>query len=180
VIPVVETPRLVLRGWRAADFEAYAAMLADASVARFVGGVLDAPGAWRQMALHTGHWALRGYGNWAVERRSDGVLLGRAGLWQPEGWPGLEVGWMLARDAWGQGYATEAARAAISWAWTELAADRLISIVARDNPRSVRVAERLGMRRASAEAFRGRPVWIYALDRPGEAPPRRGSTRGAT
>ena len=64
------------------------------------------------MALFIGHWALRGYGIWVVER--EGALIGRIGLWQPEGWPGLEVGWLLGRDAWGHGYATEAARASMT------------------------------------------------------------------
>ena len=165
VVPVVETARLVLRGWREEDFEAYAAIVADADVMRYLRGPLQPPDAWRQMALHAGHWSLRGYGNWAVERQSDGVLVGRVGLWRPEGWPGLEVGWMLARHAWGQGYAAEAARAAIEWAWTELGAAQLLSIVHAENPRSMRVAERLGMRLLREDTLRGVPVLIYAIDR---------------
>jgi len=54
-----------------------------------------------------GHWTLRGYGTWAVERKSDGAFIGRVGLINPEGWPGLEVGWTLGKPYWGQGYATE-------------------------------------------------------------------------
>jgi RimJ/RimL family protein N-acetyltransferase len=115
-VPRLSTTRLLLRGWQESDLEAYAAMSADQEVMRYIGGVLEQAQSWRQMALHAGHWVLRGYGNWAVERQVDGVLLGRCGLWNPEGWPGLEVGWKLARHAWGQGYATEAARAAIDWA----------------------------------------------------------------
>jgi RimJ/RimL family protein N-acetyltransferase len=156
----------VLRGWREADFEAYAGMAADPDVARYVGGALGRADAWRQMALHAGHWALRGYGNWAVERRSDGVLVGRAGLWMPEGWPGLEVGWALARHAWGSGYAAEAGRAAIEWAWAELGVPRVLSIIHPDNARSIRVAERLGMRLLREDSLRGKPVRIFAIDRP--------------
>ena len=100
-VPRVETARLVLRGWVPGDVEAHAAMSADPEVMRFLGGALDRAQSWRQLATHAGHWVLRGYGNWAVERKADGVLLGRVGLWNPEGWPGLEVGWKLARDAWG-------------------------------------------------------------------------------
>jgi RimJ/RimL family protein N-acetyltransferase len=90
--PVLETERLWLRGWQPSDSEPYAAMAADPEVMRYVGGVLDPVESWRQMALFAGHWALRGYGLWALERKEDGALIGRAGLWNPEGWPGLEIG----------------------------------------------------------------------------------------
>jgi RimJ/RimL family protein N-acetyltransferase len=160
-VPRLETARLVLRGWRATDIDAYAAMAADPEVMRFLGGVLDRPRAWRQMALHAGHWSLRGYGTWAVERRRDGVLVGRVGLWNPDGWPGLEVGWMLAREAWGQGYATEAGAAAMRWAWTALGAEELISTIDPENVASIRVAERLGLRRLRAEPVDGRPAVIF-------------------
>jgi RimJ/RimL family protein N-acetyltransferase len=63
LVPRLETARLVLRAWQATDFEAHAAMSADAQVMRYIGGVLDRARSWRQMALHAGHWALRGYGN---------------------------------------------------------------------------------------------------------------------
>jgi hypothetical protein len=63
-----------------------------------LGGVAT---AWRMMSLFAGHWQLRGFGTWVVQRRADAAVLGRAGLWQPEGWPGVEVGWMFARSAWG-------------------------------------------------------------------------------
>jgi RimJ/RimL family protein N-acetyltransferase len=120
---------------------------------RFMGGALDRAQSWRQMALHVGHWVLRGYGIWAVERTADGVLVGRVGLWNPEGWLGLEVGWKLARHAWRQGYATEAPRATVDWAWTALDAERLISVIHPENSSSVRVAERLGMKPLRDEAL---------------------------
>jgi RimJ/RimL family protein N-acetyltransferase len=165
-VPRVETARLVLRGWRAGDADAYAAMCDDAEGMRYVGGVLDRGQSWRRLALHAGHWVLRGYGNWAVERREDGELLGRAGLWQPEGWPGLEVGWQLARPAWGHGYATEAGRAAMEWAWAELAAPRLVSVIHPDNARSIRVAERLGLERLREDSVLGVRVAVYGIERP--------------
>ena len=102
----METARLVLREWRPDDVDPHATMAADPEVMRFIGGPLSREQSWRRVAGHAGHWTLRGYGNWAVERRADGAFLGRAGLWNPEGWPGLEVGWTLARHAWGASYAS--------------------------------------------------------------------------
>ena len=166
-MPCLETPRLILRGWRPDDAQAHAAITADPEVMRHLGGVLSAPQSWRQMAQHAGHWVLRAYGPWAIERRADGVLLGRAGLWNPDGWPGLELGWVLARHAWGHGYATEGARAALEWAWASVEADRLISVIAPENTASVRVAERLGLSPVRDETLDGSPVRIYGIDRPG-------------
>jgi RimJ/RimL family protein N-acetyltransferase len=168
-VPRLETARLLLREWRDDDLDAFAAMSADPEVMRYLGGVLDRGDSWRRIALHAGHWALRGYGNWAVERKADGVLIGRVGLWNPEGWLGLEIGWKLARDAWGHGYATEAASAAIDWAWTTLRTPRLISVIDPRNVASVRVAERLGLRRLREEKLNGGPfdgvtVLIFAIE----------------
>jgi RimJ/RimL family protein N-acetyltransferase len=165
VIPVLETDRLVLREWREGDIEVEAAVSADPEVMRYLGGVISREEAWRRMSLHAGHWLIRGYGNWAVEVREDGSLIGRVGLWRPEGWPGLEVGWRLARAAWGRGYATEAARAAIAWAWANLEVDQLISIIHPENAGSMRVAERLGMRRLREQDVLGQRAVIFGIDR---------------
>ena len=86
---------------------------------------------------------LRGYGQWAVTL--DGRFIGRAGLWFPEGWPELEVGWTLDRSCWGHGYATEAGRASIEWGRTTLGLTRIASVIAVGNDRSAAVAKRLGM-----------------------------------
>jgi RimJ/RimL family protein N-acetyltransferase/GNAT superfamily N-acetyltransferase len=142
--PRLLTERLLLRGYEPRDVAADAAVARDPEVQRHLGGVKDDYAAFAVLATHAGHWALRGYGEWVVERRADGAFLGRVGLWRPPGWPGLEVGWKLARAAWGGGYATEAARAAIGWAWTTQDADELISLIVPDNTASQRVARRLG------------------------------------
>jgi RimJ/RimL family protein N-acetyltransferase len=159
--PTLTTDRLTLRGWREDDLAPYAEMTSDPEVMRFMGGTLDRADTWRQMAVFAGHWELRGYGLWVVER--DGVMLGRVGLLRPEGWPGLEVGWLLARDAWGHGYATEAARASVRYARQELGAGELISLIAPDNVPSQRVAERLGMRPTDDYDLRGMHVVIHRL-----------------
>ncbi len=130
------------------------------------GRPLDRGQSWREVALHIGHWALRDYGQWALELKEDGLSHGRAGLWNPPGWPGLEVGWKLARQAWGHGYATEAGQAAVEWAWANLDAPRLISLIQPGNVRSERVAERLGMRRHEESTVQGQVATIFVLERP--------------
>jgi RimJ/RimL family protein N-acetyltransferase len=97
------------------------------------------------MAYLVGHWALRGFGHWALEERATGELVGRAGLYKPEAWPGLEVGWLVGREHWDRGIATEAGRASIEWAREELGADHIISLIEDANERSARVAAKLGM-----------------------------------
>jgi RimJ/RimL family protein N-acetyltransferase len=119
------------------------------------------------MAVHAGHWVLRGYGNWILE--ADGRMVGRTGLWRPVGWPGLEVGWTLAREAWGRGYATEAGRAAMEWAWSELRLPGLISVIRPENARSIRVAERLGFAPGREDTVLGVRVVIYEIRAPAPA-----------
>lgn len=166
VVPEVQTSRLLLRGFRADDLDACAAMDADPEVMRYMGGVVDRDQSWRSMSVHVGHWVLNGFGTWAVERKADGVLIGRIGLWRPEGWPGVEVGWKLARDAWGKGYATEAATASMEWGWEALDISTLISLIHPQNDASMRVAERLGMRRAGHHAINGQRAVVFAVERP--------------
>lgn len=147
IVPEVHTERLVLRGFRPADIDEWAAICADPEVTRWVGDEegLSREDAWRRMAYLVGHWDLRGFGNWALEERATGELVGRAGLYRPEAWPGLEVGWLVGREHWGRGFAPEAGRAAIEWAREELGADHVISLIEDANERSARVAEKLGM-----------------------------------
>src|SRR6476660_8889036 len=121
-------------------------MCADLDVVRHLGDgrPLTRAATWRTMALFAGHWDLRGYGQWALVEKTTARMIGRAGLWNPEGWPGLEVGWLLARDRWGHGFATEAARVALDYAFDVVGADHVISVIAPANVRSIRVAERIG------------------------------------
>jgi RimJ/RimL family protein N-acetyltransferase len=164
--PTLETERLILREFRESDTDAYAEMLADPEVMRFLGGrPLPRDEAWRNMAMVIGHRQLRGYGFWAVEERAGGELAGRVGCWYPEGWPGLEVGWTLRRKFWGRGYATEAARASVEYAFKELGQSRVISLIAPANVASIRVAERLGERPVGECEVFGTRVIIYAVGR---------------
>jgi RimJ/RimL family protein N-acetyltransferase len=163
----LETERLLLRWLREDDFDEYAKMCRDPEVMRFLGGVLLTDiEVWRQMATIMGHWYFRGYGIWAVEEKSTGKLVGRVGCLYPIGWPAFEVGWTLARDSWGKGYATEAAQRALAYAFTELDRDHVISLIAPENVASIRVAERLGEKVEGKTELLGNEVLIYGIDRP--------------
>jgi len=166
--PTIETARLRLRPWREEDLDPYAQMSADPEVMRYIGSgrPLDREESWRQIAVFIGHWQLRGYGLWAVERREDSEFIGRVGLWQPEGWPGLENGWLLGREHWGHGYATEAGAAAEEFAWMRLKAPELISVIQPENRASRRVAERLGMEIARRGRLGTNDVLVYRKLRP--------------
>ncbi|MCA1618679.1 MAG: GNAT family N-acetyltransferase [Acidobacteria bacterium] len=161
------TERLVLRMFREEDLEEYSAMAADPEVTRYLGdgSTLSRADAWRQMAMILGHWQLRGYGMWAVEESATGRLAGRIGFFNPEGWPGFELGWTLAREFWGRGYATEGARAALEYGFTEMGRERVISLIRPANAPSVRVAERLGERLEGSVELSGGEALVYGLTR---------------
>jgi RimJ/RimL family protein N-acetyltransferase len=160
------TDRLIMRPFRDTDIDDYSDMCADAEVMRFIGGkTLTRHEAWRSMAMVLGHWVLRGYGLWAVEEKGSGRLVGRVGCHYPEGWPGFEVGWALARPFWGKGFATEAAQAALNYAFTALNQRHVISLIDKENLRSIRVAERIGETLEGETELLGRTVWIYGIHR---------------
>ena len=167
MIPTVSTDRLVLRPFTEEDLDGWADIVADEETARYIGGVQSRDDPWRSIAMYLGHWALRGYGQWAVERRVDGRFIGRAGLWYPEGWPELEVGWTLAREAWGEGFATEAGAAAMEWGFSVRGLPRIGAVIDADNSRSRAVAVRLGMSLDfETELMNGEKVVVYAAERP--------------
>ena len=163
----LETERLILRPFREADFEQYAGMCADPKVMRYLGEgrALTRGEAWRQMAMILGHWQLRGYGLWAVEERESGDLLGRLGFFNPEGWPGFELGWVLRRESWGRGYATEGARRALAYGFAEMGREHIISLIHPENRGSIRVAEKLVERLEGRTEIFGHEVLIYGITR---------------
>ena len=169
-IPTLTTDRLRLTAFGERHFESYAAMLADEGSTRFIGDgqPLDRMNAWRSMAMLLGHWALRGFGMWAVELKDSGEFVGRVGLHQPEGWPDLELGWMLMPDQRHHGYATEAARAALDYAFTRLHAPRAVSLIRNENVASERLARRLGGRQATTIDFLGAATLVYIYHRADE------------
>jgi RimJ/RimL family protein N-acetyltransferase len=140
----IETERLVLRPPIAADFDAYAANLADAEAARFIGGVQPRARAWRSFLTAAGAWAIQGFSTFSVIEKASGRWIGRIGPWHPVGWPGTEIGWSLIRDAWGRGYAYEGAVAATDWAFEQLGWHEVIHPIHPDNYASRALARRLG------------------------------------
>jgi RimJ/RimL family protein N-acetyltransferase len=152
MIPTLRTPRLTLRAWRRDDREPFAAVNADAEVMRFVrdGHPLDRRASDELVDAIEAHWRAHGYGLWAVEVSDGGAFAGFAGLaipsFLPEVLPAVEVGWRLGRAHWGQGYATEAATAALGHALDDAGLREVISVIHPDNQRSIRVAAKLGMR----------------------------------
>ena len=148
VIPWLKTERLTLREYRQSDFDDFATFYAS-DRSRFIGGPMPRELAWRALAVHLGHWSLRGFGFWAVEEKATGRFCGHVGLWHPEGWPEPEVGWVLMGPAEGRGIALEAAIAARQHAYQSLHWSTAISMIDPGNTRSIRLAERMGCRHES-------------------------------
>jgi RimJ/RimL family protein N-acetyltransferase len=158
----------LLRQFRQEDFEAYLRILSDPDVLRFIGGGV-APSredAWRHMAMLAGIWTLRGYGQWAIEEKASGDLVGRCGVWFPEGFPEIEAGWVIDREHWGSGYATEAGREALRQAFATLGVTHLISLIDPENGASRRVAEKLGGIIDKTGVFRGHETLFYGYTSP--------------
>jgi RimJ/RimL family protein N-acetyltransferase len=141
--PVLETARLILRPTQAEDFEGWAALMAD-EASKFIGGPQARSTAWRGFVSVAGAWSIQGYSMFSLIEKATGRWIGRAGPWVPEGWPGTEVGWGLTKDAYGKGYATEAATAVIDWAFDTLGWTDVIHCIDPDNTASQKVAQRLG------------------------------------
>lgn len=138
----------------------------DPDVMRFVGKPGTITVAWRNVAMMIGHWQMRGYGMWIVIERTSGDIIGRAGLWNEEGGPGLELGWLIRKSSWGRGYATEASRAALDWAWAHVDTDHIISVIHAENLQSIRIAQKLGMMLDRTESRPDGETCVYGVRRP--------------
>jgi len=143
-LSMIKTTHLLLRPPVAADLDAWAAFAADAEVMRFLGGVQARSAAWRSMAVMAGSWVMHGHGMWSVIERASGRWVGRIGPWCPPDWPGTEIGWGLAREAWGKGYGYEAAMAAMDYAVDVLGWTDIIHCINPENIRSAALAQHLG------------------------------------
>jgi len=151
------TERLIMRQWRESDREPFAALNADPEVMRYFLSTMTRAECDAFVDLIAGLIDERGWGLWALEERSSGEFLGFTGLHAPSFdahfTPAVEVGWRLARGAWGRGYASEAARAAVAYAFGELGLDEIVSFTVPDNTRSRAVMERIGMTRDPGDDF---------------------------
>jgi RimJ/RimL family protein N-acetyltransferase len=162
----LETDRLRLRQFRESDFPTYEVWCANPDLMRYLGGkTFDRIGAWRHLAYMLGHWVLRGYGYYAVEEKATGRFLGRVGFTESAGWPGFELGWTLAPECRGRGYATEAAAFLLEYAFETMGRSHVISLIHPDNAPSRRVAERLGQTIEGETEVLTMPVLIYGIDR---------------
>jgi RimJ/RimL family protein N-acetyltransferase len=181
-IPRITTERLVLREWREADREPFAAMNADPRVMEHFPSTLTRAESDAMIDRIVARWRRDGHGLWAVERTEDGKFLGFTGLASPADAPDLppfvEIGYRFAVPAWGHGYASEAARAAVGWGFEILGLEEIASWTAASNTRSQAVMRRIGMTHDSADDFdhprlpeghRIRRHVMYRLRRP--APP---------
>jgi len=158
----IETERLLLRPLVMADLDEFVEMHRDAEVVRFV-RALDRAQASERLAANESEWKLRGHGMLTVLERSNNRFLGRVGL---KYWPQFretEAGWVLRREAWGRGYATEAAQACVHLGFTSLSLTYITAMIAPENERSIRVAQRLGFEPAREDELLGDPVIVYML-----------------
>ena len=168
--PVIQTERLILRQWRGADVAPNTAMLADPVSGRFITAdnkpVATELAGWRNAAVMAGHWVLHGIGMFVVEEKSSGKFVGRVGPWFPPGWPGFEIGWGIAPEFRGKGYAVDAARAAIDWSFATFEIDRILHCIDRENTASQAVARRLGAEKGGEIDLFGHlgDVWVTRRD----------------
>jgi RimJ/RimL family protein N-acetyltransferase len=169
----VETARLLLRVPELADAEAFMGILWDPEVVEQKQVTLREPPGGLDLALKNTNamrrqWELRGYGQWSVIEKVTGHVIGCVGFYHPQRpWPGVDLGWVVHRSRWGQGFATEAATAALGWVWDHTQIDRIVSLIAPDDRRSIRVATKIGERfeRADVDPVHGEPVHVYAIAR---------------
>jgi RimJ/RimL family protein N-acetyltransferase len=170
--PTLHTERLLLRPFRSEDVEALHAVMTTPEVRASLHLPPDfsVGDTWRTLISFAGLWDLKGLGQWALEERTTGRFVGRAGLyWRPEDdWPGVEVGWMLDPARWGTGFATEAGARAVRYGFEVLGEHTLFSVILPENTRSAAVARRLGYRPGGMRRLSNFPElahMVWRLDR---------------
>ena len=165
----IETERLLLRPPRIEDFDRYAELNADEDAMRYIGGCTVRAAAWRKFLQQPGAWLIQGFGMFSVLEKATGQWLGQMGPWKPDGWPGNEIGYAFHPQAWGKGYATEAAVAAMDWAFANLGWDDVIHCIDPGNAPSQALARRLGSRNRGPgrlpPPFEANPVDVWGQTR---------------
>ncbi|MFD1509599.1 GNAT family N-acetyltransferase [Lacimonas salitolerans] len=144
--PTLETADLILRSHRPEDIEPLIAFLTDPVRAAGFGAHPDRHEAWRWVALSVGHWHIHGYGYFTIEDKASGQPAGITGIWNPDGWPEPELGWVVFDGFEGRGVAYQAAARAREWAYDDLGFTTMTSNIVPGNTRSIALAERLGAR----------------------------------
>ncbi len=169
MVPVLETERLKLRGHRMDDFPACAAMWADPVVTRHFGHSFSEEESWTRFLRYFGHWSVLGFGSWLVEERATGNFVGEVGFanYRRAIEPPLdapEIGWVLAVQFHGKGYATEAVRSAVTWGEQHFGPVRTTCIIAPENLPSIRVAEKCGYRESLRTTYKGQPAVVFVRE----------------
>ncbi len=171
MIPEIVTDRLRLRAHRMEDFAASAAMWADPGVTRFIGGrPLSEEEAWARFLRYAGHWSWMGFGFWVIEELTTGAFVGEAGFAefkrqiQPSIRNSPEIGWVLAPNARGKGYATEAVRAALAWGGAHLPSPSTFCLIHPGNAASIRVADKCGFNQYCQTTYKNEPTLIFTCE----------------
>ena len=170
----IETARLLMRMPELADAEALMGILWDPEVVEQKQVTLFEPPAGIELAVKNTkdmlrQWELRGYGFWCVIEKATAQVIGCVGFYHPQRpWPGVDLGWAIHRSRWGHGFATEAATAALRWIWERTRVDRVVSLIAPGDLRSIRIATKIGERfeRSDVDPVHGGPCHVYAIERP--------------
>lgn len=162
-IPILRTPRLLLREPRASDFEGFAADAADPEARAHLGGAITRREAWNRHHGAAGGWVLDGMGWWTVELVGEGSV-GSVGVFRRENAPDVEIGWMIQRAFWGRGVATEAAAAALRHAIQVRGLRRVVAYVPKGNDASVNVATKIGMRPRGEADFYGQMELLFVWE----------------
>jgi RimJ/RimL family protein N-acetyltransferase len=160
-VPELETERLRLRHWRESDVDPFLAFYRDPQSAAIYGDDVKRSDVWRRIALHIGHWQLRGFGAWALEDKKSRRFAGYGGLWFPDGWDDIEIGYGISPEFRGQGLAGEAARRVRNYGYREIGLGRLVSYIEPRNTPSLRVAGKLGAVRQGEFLLNGKPHLVY-------------------
>ena len=168
MVPVIDTPRLILRAHALTDFDAYCALWADPDVVRFIGGnTFTREACWSRFLRHAGHWQHMGFGFLAIEERQSGRFIGEAGFHDmrreitPSIEGTLEAGWALMPAYHGRGYGLEAMQALVGWAEESFPGRRMTCIIEPENSASIRVATRLGFAECGTGTYHGTPLTLF-------------------
>ena len=165
----LESERLYLRQFEEADWRDLHLYYSDEEAVTFTQGrALSEGETWRVMCSMIGHWQIRGYGPYALEEKGSSRVLGTVGLWYPNDWPEPEIKWGLARDCWGRGFASEAARQVLTSVAAHLPDFRPISMIHDDNSTSIALALALGAQRERSIEYEDEPHGIYRHRRYGD------------